>query len=132
MVGLKQYMTDTPNPITVIAVNKSKPVKYIFNKLRKLENHLKIVVFVDHQHNGLNNPYMLIWRVTNNIDALKDVWIEEIWGIDATRKWEIDGYYREWPEDVFCSPEVVNSLAREDIIDIDYDLDFFRKFQIIP
>ncbi len=128
VVSLKQYMTETPNPITVIAVNKSKPVKVIFNKLKKLKDYIRIVVFVDHQHNDLNNPYMLVWRISNNIDALKDVWIEDIWGIDATKKWEIDGYYRNWPEDVFCSKEIIDKLVNYGLIDDDQL--FLKKFQI--
>ena len=130
IVELKQYMTDTANPITVIKVNKTKPVREIFNKLKQFKQHLKIVVFVDNEHNDLNNPYMLVWRVTNNIDALKDVWIEEIWGLDATRKWDIDGYYRQWPEDVFCTPEVIHKLKEKNLIDVSDK--FLKKYQIIP
>ncbi|NPA57907.1 MAG: menaquinone biosynthesis decarboxylase, partial [Aquificae bacterium] len=47
VVELKQYFTDTPNPITVIKVNKTKPVREIFNKLKSLKDHLRIVFFVD-------------------------------------------------------------------------------------
>ncbi|NPA16745.1 MAG: menaquinone biosynthesis decarboxylase [Aquificae bacterium] len=129
ITDLKQYFTDSPNPIAVIGVNKTKPVRQIFEKLKCLSDRLRIVVFVDQKGNDLDNPYMLVWRVTNNIDALKDVWIEEIWGFDATRKWEIDGYKRQWPEDVYCSKDVIQKLKNEGLIDVDDD--FLRKFQIV-
>ncbi|MEJ5172711.1 MAG: menaquinone biosynthesis decarboxylase [Hydrogenothermaceae bacterium] len=129
ITGLKQYMTETANPIAVVSINKIKPVRNIFEKLKKFSRYLRIVVFVDEKDNDLNNPYMLIWRVTNNIDSLHDVWIEEIWGVDATGKSEIDGYKREWPEDVFCKEEVIHSLIDRKVIDV--DIEFLKRFQII-
>lgn len=129
IVGLKQYMTDTPNPLTVIAINKTKPVRHIFEKLKQFSQYLRVVIFVDKQDNQLDNPYMLLWRVSNNIDALYDVWIEEIWGIDATRKYEYDGYKRQWPEDVFCDYETVQRLRSKGIVNVDEE--FLKKFQIV-
>ncbi|WP_457624899.1 menaquinone biosynthesis decarboxylase [Persephonella sp.] len=126
---LKQYMTSTPIPVAVVKLRKTKPVKAVFEKLKKFKEFLKIVIFVDDHFNDLDNPYMLVWRVTNNVDALKDIWIEEIWGVDATAKSEMDGYYRQWPEDVFCSQPVIEKLKEEGIIDV--DTSFLRKYQII-
>jgi 4-hydroxy-3-polyprenylbenzoate decarboxylase len=126
---LKQYFTDTANPITVIKVNKTKPVKEIFKRLKNLKENIKIVIFVDDYMNDLDNPYMLVWRITNNIDALHDVWIEEIWGVDATAKSEIDGYFRKWPEDVFCDKEIIDNLIKRKIIDVDEK--FLKRFQIV-
>lgn len=129
ILQLKQYFTDTANPITIIKVRTTKPVKQIFNKLKQLKQFLKIVIFVDDYMNDLNNPYMLIWRITNNVDALYDVWIEEIWGVDATSKSNIDGYNREWPEDTHCDKNVIEDLIKKGIINVDKK--FLRKYQII-
>lgn len=129
IAGLKQYITDTPNPITVITLNKTKPVRQIFEKLKQFRKYLRIVVFIDRQDNQLDNPYMLVWRVSNNIDALHDIWIEEIWGVDATRKYEYDGYKRQWPEDVFCDNETIHKLRSKGVIDVDEQ--FLKKFQIV-
>ena len=129
IIELKQFFTDTANPITVIKVNKTKPVKEIFRKLKQLKQHLRIVIFVDDYMNDLNNPYMLIWRITGNFDPLHDVWIEEIWGLDATAKNEQDGYFRGWPEDVFCDKRIIENLRDKNIIDVDDN--FLHKFQII-
>ena len=39
-----------------------------------------------------------IWRVTNNIDALRDIYIDgENFCVDATSKDELEGYTRDWP-----------------------------------
>lgn len=129
IVNLKHYMTDTKNPITFIAVKKTKPMRQVFEKLKSLKDNLRIVIFVDSEDNQLDNPYMLLWRVSNNIDALHDVWIEEIWGIDATRKLPYDGYNREWPEDVFCDRGVIENLRRGSLLDVTED--FLYRYQVI-
>ena len=128
ILQLKQYFKDTSNPITIIKVKKTKPVKEIFEKLKNFKENIKMVIFVDDFMNDVDNPYMLVWRITNNVDALHDVWIEDIWGIDATSKSEIDGYYRHWPEDVLCNKNVIDSLMERGIINIDKD--FIKKFHI--
>jgi len=129
VVELKQFFKDTPNPITVVKVKKSKPMRELFKKIKKLKDHLKIVIFIDDYQNDLDNPYMLVWRITNNIDALYDVWVEDIIGIDATVKTSIDGYKRKWPSDVFCDKQVISRLAKKGIIKIDEN--FIKKYQII-
>jgi 4-hydroxy-3-polyprenylbenzoate decarboxylase len=115
VLELKQYATDTKNPVCVIRFNKIKPAKEIFEKLKSLKNHLRIVVFINTPETF--NPYMLIWRVTNNMDALRDVWIDEIIGIDGSNKNELDGFDREWPPDVDTTPEVVNKLKDMGLIE---------------
>jgi 4-hydroxy-3-polyprenylbenzoate decarboxylase len=71
---------------------------------------------------------MLIWRVVNNIDALRDIWLEPFIGIDATNKNRLDGFEREWPGDVNCDRDVINNLHQRQIID--YDDSFIKTFQI--
>ncbi|WP_457562732.1 menaquinone biosynthesis decarboxylase [Caminibacter pacificus] len=125
---IKQYMTDTKNPICVIKFNKTKPAREIFDKLKKLKNHLRIVVFINTPETF--NPYMLVWRVTNNIDALRDVWIEEIIGIDGTNKSEIDGFNREWPPDVDTTPQVLEKLKSLGLIE-GISEEELKKYQVI-
>ncbi len=84
---------------------------------------------MDFEDNDLNNPYMLIWRVVNNIDAEKDVWIEEIIGIDATKKTKDDGFMREWPEDVVCDKNVIYDLKKRGLIDLSEKE--IKKFQLL-
>ena len=127
--GLKTYKTNTKNPVTVIKVNKKRSVKEISQNLHEIYKHTKIVVFVDDAKNQLDNPYMLIWRVVNNIDAMRDIYFEaNNIIIDGTTKNELDGYTREWPGDVECDMGVIHSLQERGVIDIDEN--FMKKFML--
>ncbi len=128
--ALKQYMTHTKNPICVIAVEKSVSQKETITKLAPLAPHIRVLVIVDHANNDLENPYMLIWRVVNNIDAQRDVILEPFIAIDATNKNELDGYPREWPGDTFCTKEVLDTLQQKGLIKIDEA--FIKKFGLLP
>ena len=129
VIALKQYFINTANPICVIQYNKTKPAKEIFDKIKVLKEHLSIVVFVDEKQNDVNNPYMLIWRVTNNIEANRDIFIDDIIGIDGTNKSKIDGFNREWPDDVNCSREVIENLRERKLIDItDEEIKYYQIY----
>jgi len=129
VVSLHQYMRDTNNPITVILVNKDRSIKEYFEAIKSLKEYLRIVVFVDNAKNDVYNPYMLIWRVTNNIDAQRDIFIDEpLVMIDGTNKNSLDGFTREWPDDVDCTLSVVESLKSRGIWDLDDEL--FNKYQL--
>jgi 4-hydroxy-3-polyprenylbenzoate decarboxylase len=129
IVGVRQYMCRTRNPITLISVNKTSNMKEVFENIKALQQQLRIVAFVDEKKNDLNNPYMLVWRVVNNIDAGRDIFVEEnIVGIDGTNKNALDGFEREWPGDVECTPTVLQSLKERGILDIDEALIY--KFQL--
>ncbi len=126
---IKQYMIHTKNPICVIKYKKTKRAREIFDKLKALKKHLRIVVFINTPETF--NPYMLIWRVTNNIDALRDIWIEEIIGIDGTNKDKnIDEFDREWPPDVDTTKEVIEKLKNLGLIE-GISEEELRKYQVI-
>ena len=125
---VRQYFTDTKNPVSVIKFKKEKSAKEIFENIKKFKNHLRIVVFIDTDE--IDNPYMLIWRVTNNIDALRDVWIDEVIGIDGTNKNELDGFSRVWPPDVDVSKKVIEKLSKRGLIK-DISEEELKKYQII-
>ena len=128
-VELTQYMQMTKNPITVIAVEKKRPLKEAFDALVTLSSHLRIIVFVDKAKNDIFNPYMLIWRVANNIDAQRDVFVSGLTvGIDGTNKNALDGYTREWPNDVECSKSVIDRLKEKKVWDLDETL--LNKYQL--
>lgn len=127
--GLHQYMRRTKNPITVISIDKKRDIKSCFEALLPLKEYLRIVVFVDSAKNDIYNPYMLVWRVTNNIDVLRDLFISDLTvGLDATNKGLIDGFEREWPDDVDCTPSVVESLKERGLWDLDEKL--LEKYQL--
>ncbi|AXH15866.1 menaquinone biosynthesis decarboxylase [Malaciobacter mytili] len=128
--SLKQYFTHTKNPITVITVDKKRSQKYLIEDLKPLFEHIKILVIVDAANqNDVENAYMLIWRVVNNIDSNRDIYIENnTISIDATNKNSYDNFKRRWPDDVDCNKEVLQSLKQRGIIDI--SLEFEKKFQL--
>ncbi len=130
ILELKQYFTDTKNPICLITVNKIQSMQNIIAKLKILKEHIKLLVIVDKKDNDINNPYMLLWRVVNNIDAQRDIVLEPFIAIDGTNKSEVDGFKREWPKDTHCTKEVLDSLQKRGIIDIDNE--FIKKFGLLP
>jgi len=113
---LKQYMTHTKNPITVISVDKDKSQLSLIQSLESLTKHIKILVIVDTKINEIDNPYMLLWRVVNNIDAQRDIVLSPFIAIDGTNKNSLDGYEREWPDDTDCDQEVLKSLINRKLI----------------
>ncbi len=126
-VDVKQYCIESSNPVCVIAVRKDEPVRLLFDKLKSLKEFISVAVFVDRDGNDLDNPYMLIWRVVNNIDAERDVWIEDIIGVDATKKGAMDGFEREWPDDVVCDRDVFEDLKKRGLIDLsDEEIKFYQ------
>ncbi len=127
--GLKQYFTSTKNPVTIIKVQKTRSQKYLFEDLKSLLNHIKILVIVDEEKNDLDNTYMLVWRVVNNIDSNRDLYFDgNTIAVDATNKNKLDNFNRRWPDDVDCTKEVLVSLKERGIIDIDET--FKKAFQL--
>jgi 4-hydroxy-3-polyprenylbenzoate decarboxylase len=81
----------------------------------------KVIIVVDDDVD-VHNISEVIWRVTNNIDPMRDVQIVKgpvdslnhaaptpgfgsKMGLDATRKWPSEGHLREWPEVVSMNRE---------------------------
>jgi len=128
-INLHQYMIRTKNPITIISIKKNKNVKEYFDRLLLLSTHIRIVVFVDEQKNDIFNSYMLLWRVTNNMDAQRDVFVSGLMvGVDGTNKSKVDNFTRQWPDDVECTSIVVDSLKNKKIWNLDKKLEI--KFQL--
>jgi len=117
--GLKQYYTDTKNPIVVLTVEKNRSQKHVVDELKPLFTHIKILVIVDEKNNQLDNPYMLVWRVVNNIDSNRDIYLDgHTIAIDATNKNSHDNFQRRWPDDVVCTKKVIDDLKAREIIDV--------------
>ena len=130
ILELKQYFTHTKNPICTITVNKQESMQTIIKKLEELKQHIKVLVIVDKINNDIEEPYMLLWRVVNNIDAQRDIILEPFIAVDGTNKSKIDGFEREWPGDTFCTKEVLDKLQEKKLINIDDT--FIKKFGLLP
>jgi 4-hydroxy-3-polyprenylbenzoate decarboxylase len=88
----------------------------------------KVVIVVDDDIN-IHNMQEVIWAVTSRFDPARDVVIIDNapidsldhstylpnlggkLGIDATRKWEEEGFTREWPEAVEMDPEIKKRVS---------------------
>lgn len=126
VVALRQYFCDCRNPIILLSVDKKSRVLEHINAFDK--KHCRIVFVLD-KNNDLDNLYMCLWRIVNNIDANRDILIkDEVVLIDATAKGELEGHNREWPKDVDCTRDVLDSLVNRGIIDRDFAL--WRRFYI--
>ena len=129
VTGLRQYMRHTKSPVCVITVDKRNSQKYLISNLHKLAVYIKLLIIVDEERNDLDNPYMLIWRVVNNIDAQRDIILEPFIAIDGTNKSGHDGYDREWPGDTLCTESVLESLRDRGLIE--YDDEFAQKWGLL-
>ena len=98
-------------------------------KMKEMKEHIKVLIIVDKANNDIDNPYMLLWRVVNNIDAQRDILLDPFIVIDATAKSELDGYDREWPGDTLCDEAVLKGLQEKGLIEIDEA--FIKKFGLL-
>lgn len=134
---LRQYFLDTKNPITLLGVQKDSHSLQKFLKksaFANLQKHLRILILLDDSKNDLENLYMILWRVVNNIDSKRDIRIlGEIIVIDATNKNADDGYHREWPKETDCDSKTLESLAQKGLLS-DFSQEsleeFYRKYHI--
>ncbi|HEB7511138.1 TPA: menaquinone biosynthesis decarboxylase [Campylobacter coli] len=128
LLNLKQFYKESKSPIVCILLDKKEKIEQSFNKLLELKKYFRILVFLDTE-NKLENPYMLVWRVVNNIDAKRDIFIkEERLGVDASAKGEAEGYLRAWPKQTDCTKSVIEDLIFRNILENNPDL--FNKFEI--
>ncbi|EAI0339571.1 menaquinone biosynthesis decarboxylase, partial [Campylobacter coli] len=90
LLNLKQFYKESKSPIVCILLDKKEKIEQSFDKLLEFKKHFRILVFLDAE-NKLENSYMLVWRVVNNIDAKRDIFIkEERLGVDASAKGEAE------------------------------------------
>ncbi|ECZ2984209.1 menaquinone biosynthesis decarboxylase [Campylobacter jejuni] len=126
--NLKQFYKESKSPIVCILLDKKEKIEQSFDKLLEFKKHFRILVFLDAE-NKLENSYMLVWRVVNNIDAKRDIFIkEERLGVDASAKGEAEGYLRAWPKQTDCTKSVIEDLILRNILENNPDL--FNKFEI--
>ena len=128
-VDIKQYYTDTATPVAVAAYKKSRTLQEVFDELEPLKKYIKLLVVVN-DFDDLSNPYMLVWRVVNNIDAKRDVRLKPFMMVDGTNKDpKIDNFPREWPPDVVCDEAVIQELRQRGVLDVDDA--FLKRFGIV-
>jgi 4-hydroxy-3-polyprenylbenzoate decarboxylase len=118
--------------LAIVAINKRYPghAYKVMNALWGLGQMMfcKCIVVVDGDVN-VHDPVEVLWRVSNNIDAQRDVlftrgpvdhldhasqhqFFGSKMGIDATTKWTSEGFNREWPPDIVMTEEVRSRVDR--------------------
>ena len=113
---VKTFFNDTQNPITVCLVEKNGiSLKNYLPQFKELKKHVRILVFLDFGLNFIEDTYMLVWRVVNNIDAQRDLLIsDDFYVLDATNKIpNVDEVTRDWPKDVECNNQVLGTLVKK-------------------
>lgn len=112
--------------LAIVAIRKRYPghAYKVMNALWGLGQMMfcKCIIVVD-QDVDVHDPVEVLWRVSNNIDAQRDIlftrgpvdhldhaspqqFFGSKMGIDATTKWRTEGYQREWPPDVVMDEKV--------------------------
>ena len=110
----------------IVSIKKEYPgqAKKVMNALWGLGQmmYTKMIIVVDHSVD-VHDMSTVLWKVFNNIDARRDVVINEgpldaldhasptplygaKMGIDATKKLNSEGHPREWPDDIEMSATV--------------------------
>ncbi|MRI83187.1 MAG: menaquinone biosynthesis decarboxylase [Nitratiruptor sp.] len=129
VLALRSYLQESANPITVIAYRKEQSVQGLFDRLAPLAGKVAILIVVN-EFDDVDNPYLLVWRVANNIDAKRDIRLHPFIMVDGTDKDpELDQFPREWPPEVLCDPEVLDSLAKRGLVELDPS--FLRRWGLV-
>jgi 4-hydroxy-3-polyprenylbenzoate decarboxylase len=117
--------------LCILSIKKSYPghAQKIMHSLWGMGQMMfcKCFIVVDHDVN-VHDLTDIVWRVSNNIDAKRDIvfvegpvdhldhasprqFIGSKMGIDGTRKWKEEGYDREWPEDIEMDGKVKDRVT---------------------
>ncbi|MDR2905893.1 MAG: menaquinone biosynthesis decarboxylase [Helicobacteraceae bacterium] len=127
-IAVKQYGIYTANPVALLQIDKIRSAKEIYNDLSELKDHFAIAIVLDNENNDINNAYMSVWRICNNIDAIYDLIVGDFVFLDATNKDARDGFNREWPKDTDLDEKVVEKLREKGLWQLDKSLE--EKFQL--
>jgi 4-hydroxy-3-polyprenylbenzoate decarboxylase len=118
ITGCNPYGLSLRNPVLILRVNKSKRPflgKNLASKIFQKVNlkPYKIFVLVDEKNKNLRDYHRILWRVFNNTDAGRDLFIEGDRAlVDATYKLCEEGYNRQWPPDMEMSDAVVQEIDK--------------------
>lgn len=118
--------------IAVISIDKRYPgharkVMYALWGMGQM-SFTKAIVVVD-KWVDVQNLSEVVWRMGNNVDPKRDTVVIEgpldvlehasdipayggKIGIDATKKWQSEGFTREWPNDITMSEEIKNLVTK--------------------
>ncbi len=111
--AVRTAFDDCRSRVILISVRKDKKSgsPYFIKKIKSSPIvHEGIIVLYDHEIN-INDNSVLLWKIFNNVDPLRDIVIEKNSVIiDATKKGIADGHTREWPDDIVMSDDIVKKV----------------------
>ncbi len=111
--AVRTAFNDCRSRVILITVKKDKKANspWMIKKIKSSSLiHEGIIVLYDHDID-INDDSVLLWKIFNNVDPLRDIVMEK--GsviIDATKKGIADGHTREWPDDIVMSEDVVDRV----------------------
>jgi 4-hydroxy-3-polyprenylbenzoate decarboxylase len=132
LVDLNSPIEGVFNNCLIVSIKKNRPyhAKEVIQALwnMKQSKYTKIIIVVD-ENVSPQDLSTVAWKVFNNIDAKRDIVIEEgaldaldnasntpryghKLGIDATKKWPSEGHDRQWPKDVEMTEDIKNLVNR--------------------
>ncbi len=114
--GCRRLDLDVANPVLLLNFFKdgSTSARSLASELFAVEGlrPFRIVVVYD-QEIALEDGSLVLWKLFNNVDPLRDIVRTE--GrvlVDATKKGPEDGHLRPWPDDIVMDPEVAARVRR--------------------
>jgi 4-hydroxy-3-polyprenylbenzoate decarboxylase len=101
------------NRLIIVTVKKEAKSNssYFVKKLKNSSVKSEGIFVIYDDEIDINNGSLLLWKLFNNVDPVRDVFIEKNFMIiDATKKGINDGHPREWPDDIIMSGEIVEKI----------------------
>ena len=113
ITGVRTTFEECRNRVIMLTVKKDKKTNSSYF-IKKIKNSSVtgegIIVLYDHDINITDNS-VLLWKIFNNVDPLRDIVLEKsCLIIDATKKGIGDGHTREWPDDIEMSQNAVKKV----------------------
>jgi len=121
VLNIRLPQNDQYYKVLMIQIEKTsdQDVKRLNIYLRKDPqfNQFKWIGVFD-QYTDINKNGQCFWRLFNNIDAKRDLYLDEIASfkvvtIDATRKLPCENGNRQWPNDIIMSEEIKNKVDKK-------------------
>jgi 4-hydroxy-3-polyprenylbenzoate decarboxylase len=121
IIDIRLPQNDEFYKVLIVKIDKQSihDVSTINHYIRELNNcHFKLIAYID-QTTDIHNNHQIFWRIFNNIDAKRDLNIDQLTvcdrifhvaSIDATRKLPEENGGREWPEDIIMSETIVKRV----------------------
>jgi len=104
---------DTPLPLLMVKVRKTEQKRGIYFRDLLLDAEalsFGIIFFYDAEID-LEDLSLLAWKAFNNVDPQRDITIRKnVALVDATKKTELDGHFRPWPDDLVNTHEIVERV----------------------